>query len=45
MQLTKESIQEFKDIYHKEFGAEVDDIEAEEMAKNLLVLYSLIYKI
>lgn len=45
MSLSKESIQEFKDIFLKEYGKELTWAEAEESANNLVGLFSLLYKI
>jgi len=43
MILTKEAIQEFKEIYKKVFKEELSDEEAFRMASNLLNLYRVIY--
>lgn len=45
MSLSKKSIQEFKDIFLKEYGKELTWAEAEESANNLVGLFSLLYKI
>ena len=42
MKLSKESVQEFMDIYKAEFGAEISFEQAEEMGTELLSLYQLI---
>lgn len=42
MQLTEESIKEFKDMYQKEFGIAISDAEADEMGLELLQLYKLL---
>jgi len=43
MILTKEAIQEFKEIYKKVFKKELSDEEAFRMASNLLNLYRVVY--
>jgi len=43
MILTKEAIQEFKEIYKKVFKKELSDEEAFQMASNLLNLYRVVY--
>lgn len=45
MALSKESIQEFKDIFSKKYGKELTWAEAEESADNLVGFFSLLYKI
>ena len=42
--ISKESLEEFKKIYKKEFGEEISDQEAFERATNLLNLYRILYK-
>lgn len=44
MQLTKESIKEFQEIYKKEFKEEIDEAMAREKAERLLNLIKIIYK-
>lgn len=44
MQLSKEAIEEFKEIYKEEFGEEISDQVALELAQNLLNLFRAIYK-
>ena len=44
MQLEEESIKAFKEIYRKEFGQEISDQEALELAQSLLNLFRAIYK-
>jgi len=43
MQLTKETIKEFQEIYKKEFKKEIDEITAQEIARRLLNLFKIIY--
>jgi len=45
MILSKEAIEEFKQIYKKEFKEELTDQEAYERATRLLEFYKLLYKI
>lgn len=42
--LPDQAVAEFKVIYAEEFGKEISDSEAREMAQNLLTLASLLYK-
>lgn len=44
MGLNKEAIEEFKDIYYREFGKIISDEEAQEMGQNLLSLFKIIYR-
>ena len=44
MRLGKEAIEEFKEIYRKEFGGEISDEEAYEMGLRLINLFKLIYR-
>lgn len=44
MQLDNAAIKEFQEIYNKEFGEEITEIEAEEMGGKLVNLMALIYK-
>ncbi len=44
MSLSKEAIEEFKEIYRQEFGEEISDQTALELALNLLNLFRAIYK-
>ncbi len=44
MEVTPEALEEFKRIYRKEFGKEISDEEALEMAQRVLVFFSLIYR-
>ena len=44
MGLSKEAIDEFKAIYKKEFGKDLSDKEALEMATNLINLFKVIYR-
>jgi len=43
MELSKEAIKEFQDIYYKEFGREISDQEAQELGGNLLSLFRIVY--
>ncbi|MCL4353462.1 hypothetical protein M1615_03300 [Patescibacteria group bacterium] len=45
MQLSDESIQEFKEIFKKEYGKEYTDSEAREAAKNLVGFFDLLIKV
>jgi len=42
MRLSREAIEEFKEIYSKETGEEISDEEAQELAKGLLSLLKTI---
>lgn len=44
MPLSKEAVEEFKEIYKKEFGKELSNQEALEKATNLLTLFDAIYR-
>ena len=44
MSLSKEAIEEFKEIYRQEFSEEIDDQKALELALNFLNLFKVIYK-
>ncbi|KPJ57214.1 hypothetical protein AMJ49_01210 [Parcubacteria bacterium DG_74_2] len=44
MQLSKESIEEYKEIYKKVFGEEISDQEAYEQGSRLLRLFKAIYR-
>ena len=44
MQLNKKEIQEFQNIYRKEFKKEINEENAREMAERLLNLFRVIYK-
>jgi hypothetical protein len=44
MKFTKEQLDEFKQIYKKEFGKEISDEEALEMATDLINLFKVIYR-
>ncbi|MCX6813386.1 MAG: hypothetical protein NTV77_02840 [Candidatus Azambacteria bacterium] len=43
MELSKESIQQFKEIYKKEFHEDIDDGTARMLARRLLRLYWAVY--
>jgi hypothetical protein len=43
MELTDEAIQEFKEIYKKEFHEDIDDATARILARRLLNLYEAVY--
>jgi hypothetical protein len=45
MQLNNDDIQEFKDIYRREFSEELSDAEAERRARQLLTFYEAIFQI
>lgn len=42
--LSTEAIREFKEIFHREYGQEITDQMALEMANNLINLLKIIYK-
>ena len=44
MEVTPEALEEFKRIYRKEFGEDISDDEALEMAQRVLMFFSLIYR-
>ncbi len=44
MQLNQEDVDEFKEIYKEEFGKEISNQRALELAQNLLNLFRAIYK-
>ncbi len=41
--LPKEAVEEFKEIYKKEFGVELPNEEADRRANNLVALYEAVY--
>jgi len=44
MELTKETIKEFQEIYKKEFGEEINEVVARERARRLLELLKVVYR-
>ena len=44
MSLSKQAINEFKSIYKEEFGEDISDRKAYELAANLLILFKIIYR-
>jgi len=44
MSLSKQAINEFKSIYKEEFGEDISDRKAYELAANLLSLFKIIYR-
>jgi len=44
MELDKKAVQEFREIYKKEFCEEIDEATARERARRLLELLKLIYR-
>ena len=44
MRLSQQAIEDFKKIFKKEYGEDISDAEAEEMAIRFLRLFSLIYR-
>ena len=42
--MTKEAIEEFKEIYRNEYGEEIDNEKAHELAQNLLNVYRIVYR-
>jgi hypothetical protein len=45
MKLNKKEIQEFQNIYKKEFGKEIDEATAYKTARQLLGFFELLYKV
>ena len=43
MELSKESIKQFKEIYKKEFHEDIDEATARVLARRLLRLYRAVY--
>lgn len=44
MQISQETIEEFKKIYQEEFGETISDAEALEMSQRLISLFEIIYR-
>jgi hypothetical protein len=44
MSLSKKAIEEFEEIYKKEFGEEISDTQARDMVENLIELFKIIYR-
>jgi hypothetical protein len=44
MQLTKEDINKYKEIYRQEFGEDISDQEAFEQATNLINMMRVVYR-
>ncbi len=44
MLLSKQALKEFKDLYRKRFGEEINDKTAEKAARKLLLLFQIVYK-
>ena len=44
MRLSRQAIQEYKEIYKKEFGEEISDAQAEEQALRVLRLFRLLLR-
>lgn len=44
MQLSKQAIREFKEIYKEEFGGDISEQKANELGLNLLNLFKVIYQ-
>jgi hypothetical protein len=44
LMLSKKAIEEFKQIYKKEFGKDISDAEAEEKGEKLLNAFAIIYR-
>jgi len=44
MRLSQQAIEDFKKVYKKEYGEDISDAEAEEMATRFLRLFNLIYQ-
>lgn len=45
MQLSKEAIEEFKQIYKEEFGEEISDQETQEQGSRLIALFKTLWQI
>ena len=44
MKLPKEAVEEFQQAYKQDFGKEITYAEAEEMGRDLIKLYKVIYR-
>jgi flagellin-specific chaperone FliS len=44
MRLSKEAIEEFKQIYERGYGKTISDEKAQELGQNLLSLFKIIYR-
>ena len=44
MQLSQEALDEFKEIYKKEFGKEISDADAREMGSRVLRIFKLLHE-
>jgi hypothetical protein len=44
MRLSKRAIEEFKEIYFREYGKYLSDEEAQEMGQRLISLFRIIYR-
>jgi len=44
MELSKKAIEEFKEIYYKQFGQHISDEKAQELGKNVISLFEIIYR-
>ena len=44
MSLSKQAIEEFKEIYEREFGKSISDEKAQELGQNLLSIFKIIYR-
>lgn len=44
MRLSKEAIEELKDIYYQEYGEQISNEEAQEIGESLLSLFKIIYR-
>ena len=43
MLLPKKAIEEFKELYRKQFGIEINDVEASKKANQIIGLYKAVY--
>jgi hypothetical protein len=43
MRLSREAVEEFKGIYHQEFGEALSDKQAQALGKDLLSLFKIVY--
>lgn len=43
MKLSKEAIEEFKDIYYRKFGEKISDAKARELGESLVLLIKAVY--
>lgn len=44
MELSKEAIREFKEVWYEEFREKLSDAKARELGENFLLLFKIIYR-